>query len=1271
MPALAPGLSSLARSQEAPEQQPLEVSAPPPIPAQGPTEAAPAVGQPPIDVSLTPPPQAEEPAVVEPTIVERAPEVQKPITKNPYDPYIQKAAETYNLDPFLLKSLIKQESAFNSGATGPKTKYGTAKGLTQMIDATAKDMGVTDPYDPAQSILGGAKYLKKMMDRYKGNTLLALAAYNAGPGNVDKHNGIPPFKETIDYTAKIAKHYQEYTGRDISGTTGGIQTLEAVSKDEPSGNDFLDIFLSPFVSTAQAAESSEAKRTKIKNNLLEAKAFVEGKGGWDKLTPNQQQLIETQIGAYKNLEPKAETVKKLKSEIDGIKWPKIAINYGDQYNTWLSNSTDLMFGPSTIGKDILEGVGVDVPDLPFDNITKGFKESFAEKFVGSASLGFLQGNMEKPFETQSKAERAAGFAGSVLGTIAGYAMPLTAPAKILKGAKALLPLHRTMGEALGMFGIGSMEALSHGKNPIYEGAKFAAFPLGLKALGLGFGAAKQLRGSMLEKWVTKHFVPDELNGAVEAARQGKTYEQFQRILTNSKTNLQGLSKYFMDSPKYAGEKAGVVLKSDLQKFYQNVKGGKVDSIEGAIRPFVNTLLKSKRQVKIANNLEKIVTGGGEVIANKPGPVKAVVKGLIDYGLRPMASVLKKYDPVNGTKFEAAVENYASQYRYALGASKQHLDDMLEGVSPQDFSNAVKILERKLTPAEYSKLAGNKFEELAVLAHNLDRTLKAIGSRLIKSGITFSEPVSGNVAASGLIQRYFPHKFTEKQLHRFMKMDATDLVDMGEFLVKTKQAANLEEGIAKWKSYVEALAYKQPVIGKASFEHARLNVPGYRMDKGALYEYMDEASQRLAFAENFGKNGEKLLETGTLLKRHGADSTFVDESVNRILGTETKHAFTKAFHVLRQVNTFLFSPATTALNLSQRTGIPIEAGLESFAKGMANKQVNARLINKSGAINQKALDEIKKMQVGAVESDSWLSKAQDKYLTALGWKHVETFNRADSVSAGIENVKKLFDGIKRNPKDVEYRRMAESLIGKDRLNQASKRGFLNQQDLVKAGQQLEKDTQFWYLATDMPLFFTSQVGKVLGQFKASAYLYSQFLKKQVYEEAKKGNAKPLFYWMTLGSASNELVGDARRAIAGKDPFDPNDFSRPGLDDPAGRYVQNLLFEGQGMGLVSDVLNTFRVYEKTKNAAVFANLLGGPTASKAADIMKGFADWYSFGNTDSLKKTGLGYIPTLGPYLKTVYFPPKDSKELKRGRTIGRTGPERVKIIKERRKARKRS
>jgi soluble lytic murein transglycosylase len=123
-----------------------------------------------------------------------------------YDDVITEAARQNGLSFSLLKALIHVESYFNPRAVSKKG----ALGLTQIMPQNLEHLNISDPFDPWENFMGGARYLKTMLDRFDQQLPLALAAYNAGPGAVERYNNIPPFKETQDYVEKVLKFFRYY-----------------------------------------------------------------------------------------------------------------------------------------------------------------------------------------------------------------------------------------------------------------------------------------------------------------------------------------------------------------------------------------------------------------------------------------------------------------------------------------------------------------------------------------------------------------------------------------------------------------------------------------------------------------------------------------------------------------------------------------------------------------------------------------------------------------------------------------------------------------------------------------------------------------------------------------------------------------------------------------------------------------------------------------------------------------------------------------------------
>lgn len=179
--------------------------------------------------------------------------------KMPLSQIFEAASQKYNVPLELLKAVAKQESDFNTRCVS----YAGAQGLMQLMPSTARSLGVSDSFDPWQNIMGGAKYLSQKLKMYNGNVRLALAAYNAGSGNVSKYGGIPPFKETQDYVKKVLTYMKQ--GVSIPDIT---------------------------VSVSDTSSASVSNKRKAQANRLEIKAS-DGDGKKVSVSPSQEIVLST------------------------------------------------------------------------------------------------------------------------------------------------------------------------------------------------------------------------------------------------------------------------------------------------------------------------------------------------------------------------------------------------------------------------------------------------------------------------------------------------------------------------------------------------------------------------------------------------------------------------------------------------------------------------------------------------------------------------------------------------------------------------------------------------------------------------------------------------------------------------------------------------------------------------------------------------------------------------------------------------------------------
>ena len=169
----------------------------------------------------------------------------------------EEAASTFGVSVNLLKSIARAESNFNPNAVS----HAGAVGIMQLMPATAASLGVSNSYDPRENIMGGAKLISQLLSKYNGNTSLALAAYNAGSGNVDKYGGIPPFTETQNYVKKVLSYMNAEVKSSVSDTISNFLASNNVSSET------VDLLVSLIKLVKEETTSSDAATVKPEDTM--------------------------------------------------------------------------------------------------------------------------------------------------------------------------------------------------------------------------------------------------------------------------------------------------------------------------------------------------------------------------------------------------------------------------------------------------------------------------------------------------------------------------------------------------------------------------------------------------------------------------------------------------------------------------------------------------------------------------------------------------------------------------------------------------------------------------------------------------------------------------------------------------------------------------------------------------------------------------------------------------------------------------------------------
>lgn len=193
-----------------------------------------------------------------------------------YDDYINYASQVYDLDPDLVKAMIKVESDFYHRAVSPKG----AMGVMQLMPGTAEIIGVKRPFDPSENIMGGSKYLRKLLDMFNGNRTLALAGYNAGENAVIKYGySVPPYRETQQYVTKVFRHYNHIKNSSDSINRGVVAKRDPGSimekKEEEKKNDNRELSKVSYKESLSEDGQEFVRKTRKSKVIVESVKYVD------------------------------------------------------------------------------------------------------------------------------------------------------------------------------------------------------------------------------------------------------------------------------------------------------------------------------------------------------------------------------------------------------------------------------------------------------------------------------------------------------------------------------------------------------------------------------------------------------------------------------------------------------------------------------------------------------------------------------------------------------------------------------------------------------------------------------------------------------------------------------------------------------------------------------------------------------------------------------------------------------------------------------------
>jgi hypothetical protein len=521
-----------------------------------------------------------------------------------------------------------------------------------------------------------------------------------------------------------------------------------------------------------------------------------------------------------------------------------------------------------------------------------------------------------------------------------------------------------------------------------------------------------------------------------------------------------------------------------------------------------------------------------------------------------------------------------------------------------------------------KLSKEEFTNFVDVAEGKGQPLSPLVERAAKEWNGVREQVYQSAKGSGLDigrqEQYFPHVFDDK-----LFSDKNRYNEAINHLVESGQAKTQEEAVA-------LLARAQDIVRnrrQGNLELERLvDLPGYEKTPDALFGYLESAANRIGQASSFGAKDEQALKLITGIAREGGDAETAKNLFDVAAGAKKNgETVSRVTGTLRKTNSLTKLGLGAITNVGQSVNTATVTGavrtMLNAPKAAFSKESKDFAL-KAGVTLDGVLRDIK-------EGGGFSGKVLGK-LTAPGFNKVEKFNRTLAAVAGRDYAMNLASKAAKGDRGALR---ALDKLGLDSKGIVSRGGKLSEQEQIAAARSIVERTQFKVDPQDLPGWASSPWGKVIAQFRTFSYNQSAFIKREIWDEATKGNVAPLVRFLAIGLPVGAAIKETRNVLQ----------NRKSEENPAKRVTDYYTQVG-GLGLAGDAYKAFfpqgsGYLSPERRATMATGFLGGPTVGTGLDLFTSTVK-ATQGKPEDLERFALRQIPVAGTTLQNTFVPYKN-------------------------------